>query len=169
MKIVNFYYNGGRTHTGDTYDIIMQMSDDWWEWDHDYIQYLFPNEIPSQMNGSSPVLTAEEAKIFQANVELQEKVERAFFRFLDFLGMEKVLEESHVVIKPSPKADWWSMRFNHTMLRITRILKALRLTGLSEHSRAFHSGLMLFKDRFDPSTLKYWKDATFGTLDYVND
>lgn len=170
MKIIDFYLGKTPNHKGDRFDHILDWSDDWLEYDHEYIQWLFPNEIPSEIVAEAPVLTKEEARLFQENPELQEKVERALFRFLDFLGMDKRFDKTgKLIIEPLPKADWWSKRFNHTMLRITRILKSLRLVGLSDHSLAFYNGLMMFKDRFSPDTLQYWENATFSDLPYIKE
>ena len=54
------------------------------EENHDYIQFLFPSNEPSMFNMDAPILTLEEAEIFQEDPELQVKILMSFVKFLNF-------------------------------------------------------------------------------------
>jgi hypothetical protein len=63
---------------------------------------------------------------------------------------------------PKRAANWLSPG-NHNHLRITRILRSLRLLGLNEHAQAFFGALQeVYKERpscITATTFDYWKRA----------
>ncbi|KAF2762434.1 hypothetical protein EJ05DRAFT_471460 [Pseudovirgaria hyperparasitica] len=56
----------------------------------------------------------------------------------------------------------WVMRFNHNHLRITRILRSLRVLGLTKEADAFFAALesvQAERGKFSDTSLKYWRRA----------
>jgi hypothetical protein len=55
--------------------------------------------------------------------------------------------------------------FNHNMLRVTRVLKSLRLTGLPRYADAFFKVLLQHKGTIgSPNAFGHWTRATFNDL-----
>jgi len=167
MQIVEFYRGERGNNIGMTLEQIMKFSHGELEMDHDYIQWLFPSNEPSAMNGEAPVLTKEEAHILGDDPELIEKVKQSFLKILDFLGFELTINEDggmpritdKLPTKKCPKPQLWMEHFNHNMLRVTRIMKCLRLCGLTEEAFLFHEALERHKSKFSVNTWKYWTAA----------
>lgn len=157
-KIIDFYNEECGNNDGRYWSEILGWSDDWLEDEHTYIQWLFPSNEPSQMVWDAPVMTLEDSQIFQANPALQDKLKQSFLRILKFYELELVRDDEVVEIKPVVKMPAWLQYFNHNMLRATRIIKSLRLTGLDKYARAFYDCLVLFKQN------EHWMRAVEGPL-----
>ncbi|MDG3005731.1 opioid growth factor receptor-related protein [Paludisphaera mucosa] len=163
-QLVEFYRGTGRDAEGRTLADVWAFSDDEMEFHHDFIQWLFPLEVPSQFNFRAPVLSEEDVAAFHEEPALRENLLRSFDRFLAFLGLKR--EDGRVV----PAADFEAKRQvflapDHNWLRITRVLTSLRRLGLAEPSQAFYAGLLELMEcgraRITADTRRYWKDATF--------
>lgn len=165
MQIVEFY-RGNRGNQNDDYlEQMLTWTDGALEMDHDWVQWAFPSNEPSMLNGESPVLSKAESEAFEADPELQVKVQHTFNRFLEFLGFEMTCENDVVEIKTRYDGLPLILQgFNHNMLRITRVLKSLRLTGNTRYAVAFYDALRPFKSCFSPNTWSYWEDAVFQPL-----
>ena len=134
-QLLAFYRGQSRDSAGRTLDEILAWSDDDLEEVHDFIQWLFPLPEPSQYNPDAPLLVQEDIDAFHSNRRLQENLHRSFERILTFLGL--TWQEGRVVEGPSFKsrcAEVWSFP-NHNWLRITRILRSLRLLGLEAEAQ----------------------------------
>ena len=165
------FYSGGRDSEGRTLDQILSWDDEQLEFHHDFIQWLFPNDVPSGVNPDAPLVTARDREEFARRPELRDRLLKAFRRMLAFYGFELIEEQGKPkVIRPS---NWpahrrqWVRPHDHNHLRITRILIALRLLGLPELAKAFfdaldelcHSeeGSIISKTAYD-----FWKSAVYG-------
>lgn len=165
-KIIEFYEGKIGNNEGYHFEEILKWRDVTLEMEHSYIQWLFPSDEPSNFNTSSPTLTEKDCEIFKKNKHLQEKVKKAFLRMLSFYEFELCEKdfEDFIVreIKPSKEVPNWLQEFNHNMLRITRILKSLRLLGLENYSLTFFSALSKYKDRVSSNTFEFWRSAALG-------
>ncbi len=98
---------------------------------HDFIQWLFPIPEASQFNFKAPVLTEDDSKAFNNDSRLRDNLRKSFQRILRFLGL--TLTPDGEVVKgenfAERLADVWAAP-NHNWLRITRILRSLKLLGL---------------------------------------
>lgn len=114
---------------------------------HDFIQWMFPLTEPSPVNPDAPVLDAETIAEIRARPELQEAV-RASLE-----SMRRFYEESTHWISPG----------NHNHLRITRILKCLKLVGLDLEAAAFFSYLegiyAAAGPRITARSFEFWRDS----------
>jgi hypothetical protein len=161
-RLVEFYRGTGEDSEGRKLADLWAFSDDEMEFHHDFVQWMFPLEEPSRFNFRAPTLSEEDLRAFRDEPELRANLERSFDRFLAFLGLER--REGRVV----PAADFEAKREvflapDHNWLRITRVLKSLRLLGLEGPSRALYDGLLdLMKDgraQITAETRRFWRDA----------
>lgn len=166
MKIVEFYRGERGNCDGHMLDdIVNNWTDGMLEMDHSYVQWFFPSNERSMLNGEAPTMTKIESEIFEADPELQEKIKQSFIRFLSFLKFKLVMDDQMVMIAPMEEnIPWWLQQFNHTMLRITRMLKCLRLTGNTKYAVAFYDAMRPFKTQLSPNTWNYWTGAVFDPL-----
>lgn len=165
MDIV-YFYNGLRgNQNGDRLDEMLNWSNYSLEMEHDWIQWAFPSNEPSGINDYAPVLTLAESEAFKSDVELQKKVQVMFERFLNFLEFKMVVTEGEIQISPMyEEIPWWINHFNHNMLRVTRVLKSLRLTGNENYAAAFFEALKPFECFQSQNTWDFWKNAALNPL-----
>jgi len=139
-QLIEFYRGTGSDARGRNLERIWAYSDNEMEDHHDFIQWLFPLQEPSQFNPDAPVLSDKDIRIFRENASLRENLARSFERFLSFLGLAR--DEKR--IGPGPDYERRSGVFtspNHNWLRITRVLTSLRLLGLEADGQAFFACL----------------------------
>lgn len=155
-----------------------RMLRDIWSWSfenleyvHNYIQWLFPLNEPSRFNIGAPVLEKEAVRLFRNDAQLQENLVISLKVMLRFYGFEVFTEENagaRIRIRKTPnflnrKRNWLTTG-NHNFLRLTRILKSLRLLGLSEYALAFYDALedLYIKEAANiigSLTFHYWQNA----------
>lgn len=141
---------------------------------HDYIQWLFPLRERSGFSPSAPILDEAAIEAFHQRAELRRNLHTSFVRMLLFYGFtvrEGCAEGCAMrVVRASSFADRarvWLNWGNHNHLRITRILKSLKLLGLGEEADAFFAVLEeVYKEerasrnpRISPETFEFWKEA----------
>ena len=168
-KLVSFYQhpNGGRDFAGRTLSSILQWQDKDLEYSHDYIQTLFPLPERSPVNYQAPVIDRATFDAFRSRPELRARLRESFVRILSFYGFE--LQERHGQLKISPAANFlpvsknWVMKFNHNHLRITRIIRSLRVLGLEREAEAFFAALeqvyQAANGKIGPRSLMFWTRA----------
>jgi hypothetical protein len=137
---------------------------------HDYIQWLFPLMEKSGFQPDTPILDAKDVREFRSRSELHRNLRSSFMRMLIFYGFELV-EDDPLRVVPSESFDErsrnWLTLSNHNHLRITRILKSLRVLGLEEEAAAFFRCLagLYGKEsatnapRISEETFSYWRSA----------
>lgn len=166
MQVVEFYRGERGNQNGDKLEDILKWTNGQLEMDHDYVQWMFPSNEMSMLNGEAPTLAKHESDIFKADPALQAKVKESLVRFLEFLDFK--LTEDGETVKVDPKDEnipWWLRgAFNHNCLRMTRLLKCLRLTGLDRYAVAVYDCLREFKDKVSTNTWGYWHGAVFEPL-----
>ena len=167
-RLIDFYLYDGSTDTGHTLQAIMGWSDDKLEACHDYIQWLFPTDQTSQFNPDAPVLSSTDRMAFQQILPLQGRLRDSYLLFLRFLG----LEEADGLVRPSAanfgKRSVLFQVANHNWLRITRVIRSLRLLGLGCEARVFYDCLeWLHREHgwVSDDTFRYWKQAAIEPLD----
>ena len=113
----------------------------------------------------APILDANTIHEFRSRPELRRHVQASFRRMLAFYGME--IREAVVLTVTraaffAERSEKWITPSNHNHLRITRILKSLRLLGLESEATAFFDCLtdIYFVElaQFTPGIF----DETFG-------
>lgn len=147
------------------------------EYSHDYIQNLFPLPEGSAFNYAIWLVTEDAYNTFRERPELQASLGKAFDRICTFYGLRcertsnaeggstnvRVVRAEHF---DDAKSVWLS-RFNHNHLRITRIIRSLRVLGLSKEAAAFHSYLETDPEviaKVSSTSRMYWKRAAERAL-----
>jgi len=162
-QLLGFYRGQATDIKGRTLDEVLAWFDDELEEVHDCIQWLFPLPEPSQYNPDAPLLTHVEISAFRSEPVLQANLRRSFERILRFLGLS--LAEGKVVEGPNfegRQAEVWAFP-NHNWLRITRVLRSLRLLRLEPEPMVLYDWLEMtyLRHRFPigEDTFTYWKQA----------
>ena len=137
---------------------------------HDYIQWIFPLPERSGANPWAPVLTADTIAAIRGNAEMQGRLRAAFLRMLAFHGF--VLENDAVREGPrfAAAARNWLRVGNHNHLRLTRLLRSLRVLGLEREALLLWEALRELNERetkagrhsITSETFAFWRDA--GTV-----
>jgi hypothetical protein len=120
-RIIGFLRGQSPDGAGRYLSEIQQWPDQELESVHDFIQWLFPLTDPSPVNPDAPVLDAGTISQIQSRPELLDAVRASLER------MRRFYEGS----------SHWLTAGNHNHLRITRILKCLKLLGLDAEADAF--------------------------------
>jgi hypothetical protein len=160
--IVQFYRLRGPDSEGRMLEQIWQWDHDQLERCHDFIQWMFPLDEPSSVNPDAPLLTPVDRAAFSADTSLQSAMGRSLRVFLDFLGLER--REDGSVVKAAHferRAAIWKYT-NHNWLRITRMLKSLRLVGLDAEAHQVWKCLEKLHESdhyVSDHTFGYWRDA----------
>jgi len=110
--------------------LIEKARDDQLEAEHDYIQWVFPNETPS---GNRPdavfaPITREELQAIRADRMAMENVWRMTARMLNFWGIE-FTSEGPVIRNDKAFRGSVALAGNHNQLRMTRMLSFFRSMG----------------------------------------
>jgi len=165
-----------------TFEHVMLWTDSELELRHEYIQHLFPIPEVSGANPNAPVLTEEVRDAFIADPDLQENMRRAWVMMMAFFGWELATEEmaegAHVRVDyPVPRRHFrdlaeqtWLQHSNHNQLRITRIIRSMRILGLYEEAQMMTSALMdadeAAQNVVNAETLGIWFDTSIRPVCY---
>ena len=132
----------GRTHSG-----ILAWPDEELEARHDFIQWLFPLPEASRAVPGSPVLGQADIEAVRASPAAQRNLAAATGRMLAFYRAR----------------DHWLRGHDHNHLRITRIIRSLRLLAGEAPADAFRSAILARVGQngggVNPTTLDYWAQA----------
>ncbi len=170
-RLVRFYRNQAPDHAGRMLEEILNWSDEALERTHDYIQWLFPNRDPSPVNPLAPTVDDSAVSAFAADADLRANLQRAFERMARFYGLAIQREGQRMRIIRSPqwpqRSANWLTSGNHNLLRITRILKCLRLLGLEATAAAFFEALQAIYHApegraIGSRSFNFWRDAAEG-------
>jgi len=167
LAIVSFY-------RGEQPDNEGRMIDQIWNWNpcrlesvHDYIQWLFPLQQPSQFNSHAPTLSAADIQAFQESDGLKGRLKRSLFIMLDFYGLQCQENGMEILIKPGEnfgdRQINWLHSGNHNHLRLTRILTSLNLLGMKHYAKALLQCLtqlrQQYPEKISDRTYQFWQQA----------
>ena len=125
-EIVSFLEGKTPDYRGRTFAMLLQQSDHQAETTHDYIQWLFPLDEPSRSVNGAPVLTELDMDEIRGSSLAQANLARSARWFLGFLE----------------RNDHWITKYNHNHLRITRVIKSLRLLASDEAADEFRDKVL---------------------------
>lgn len=146
MDIIAFLSNDGEDFKGRRLSDIWSMSDQEIEATHDFIQIVFPLDEPSQSSFHGVYLGPEDIEAAISNAAVREALIKSSEWFLGFLSRSLV----------------WRSGYNHNQLRITRVIKCLRLLTTDKHANDWRSKMFqLVEDRscLSQTCLRYWEEA----------
>ena len=116
----------------------------------------------------APIVTSEVRNAFLAQAELRASLRRALERMLTFYGLKfsggNGAGKQTVTRGPNfaTASRNWVTRFDHNHLRMTRILRSLRVLGLPDEAAALHDFLSTDEevtDSVSPRSQMYWRRA----------
>lgn len=141
MITVEFYRGERGNQCGHTIDDILAWTDERLEAQHDFVQWVFPLQVPSNYNEDAPLPSDEELTVCKTDPLIQENFDRACCRFLSYLGLRETAEgvEPGDNFSERQKLVWRA--FNHNYLRVTRFLESMRLFGRHDRSAAVYKCL----------------------------
>jgi len=94
-----------------SYEVIISSSDEFWEKTHDFIQWIFPLNESSRFNQKAPILDQSSIRQLLASGKTKEKLSLGTDRYKSFLKAN----------------DNWRRGYDHNHMRISRVIKCLRL------------------------------------------
>ena len=137
--IVGFLEGITPDHRGCTLFMVLRQTDHQAETTHDYIQWLFPLDEPSRSVMGAPVLSELDIEEIRQSELAQQNLVKSAGWFLGFLE----------------RNNHWITKYNHNHLRITRVIKSLRLLASDEAADEFRDKMLrLAGDRLDLIALK---------------
>lgn len=138
---------------GRTLSSILAWPDSKLESSHNYIQQIFPLPEQSTFNPSAPLISAQVFSTFRERADLRGRLRESFIRILAFYGLEQRISDTDsgktedVVLEIVKASNFnkasrnWVTLFNHNHLRITRVIRCLRVLGLEQEAEAFFHAL----------------------------
>ncbi|KAM3086465.1 hypothetical protein ACMFMG_000597 [Clarireedia jacksonii] len=168
--LVSFYAGKTRDSEGRWLSDILRWTDETLEYEHSFIQWLFPLPEFSMVNPDAPLLNRDVFAAFHTNPDLIARLKTSFIRMLGFYGFQLTDEidgKGLPIIVKSPafghKSKTWLMMSNHNHLRITRIIRCLRILGLESEAIAFYKTLSAIttgtKQIVSCRSTDYWRRA----------
>ncbi|KAF7536288.1 hypothetical protein G7054_g4675 [Neopestalotiopsis clavispora] len=176
-RLVDFYHLKDSDRQGRTVEEILKWSDRELESCHDYIQTLFP--LPEgSIFANAPVIDEETYLYWREHEDLKRNQRRAFDRMLAFYGLEWEQGENgptgQIIEKEGAKANLtnWVVPIDHNHLRLSRIIRSLRVLGLEDEAKAFHDALDAVCEKYGRVSQRsrmYWKRALTQPLHVAPD
>ncbi|MFA0028081.1 opioid growth factor receptor-related protein [Vibrio breoganii] len=149
-------------HKGRRIEQIWALDSFWLEYDHEYIQWLFPIDTPSRFHSHSPIACQSTQDYFCACEVLREAQLHSLGMMLDFFGMRffgnSIVPKEDLNMQEHP----WLKPMDHNHLRITRIIRSLALLGQAELSQTFQMAMLkTAREQGDVNedTLGFWRQA----------
>jgi hypothetical protein len=107
--------------------MLLQQTDHEAETNHDYIQWLFPLDEPSRSVNGAPVLAELDIDEIRQSSLAQANLAKSARWFLGFLE----------------RNNHWITKYNHNHLRITRVIKSLRLLASDKAADEFRDKVLV--------------------------
>ena len=147
MSLVNFLNGTGPDHQGRYLGDIWDFDDKAIEQTHDFIQWMFPLTEKSMSVPGVPVLSTNDIKAICTSEVARSNLEKSAQWYLGFLQ----------------RNDHWIKSYDHNHLRITRVIKSVRLlTGNLIADAAKDKIFTILGERISiiqPKAVIFWKLA----------
>jgi hypothetical protein len=166
------FFAGGEDDQGRTFDEILGWDDARLELVHDYIQWIFPLPERSGANPWAPVLDPATIAEIRGSAVMQGRLRAAFLRMSAFYGF--ALEGDRAIEGPrfGAASRNWLHAGNHNHLRLTRMLRSLRVLGLEHEAEMLWEALRALYERESGSgrritaeTDAFWRQAATSPMD----
>ena len=153
--IIDFLSGDGTDHKGRYYHDTLEWSDVQLEQCHDQVQWIFPLHEDSHMARTWPVVNKEIVEEAKLKGTVIINLNKAADRFEKFLGIGKYSNHA--------RQNLWCRPNNHNLLRVTRIIRSLRLFGLQKRAEEFYHAAMKAQARCGvwEDTRTYWHKAMY--------
>jgi hypothetical protein len=145
--IVGFLEGKTPDQRGRILTMLLQQTDHQAEATHDYIQWLFPLDEPSRSVNGAPVLTELDIDEIKESSLAQGNLAKSARWFLGFLE----------------RNQHWVTKYDHNHLRITRVIKSLRLLASDKAADEFKDKVFGYLgddlNLIDPKARSFWNSA----------
>jgi len=122
------------------YDIL-DFDENQIEYNHNFIQWIFPTKEKSQVNDKAPQISEKFEKLFLNNETVQENFCKSCKMFLNFIGFDCSCNKGdNVITNIKNKKKYYDLP-SHNFLRITRVLNSLRQIGNGSCSKKLFAEL----------------------------
>ncbi|GAX83238.1 hypothetical protein CEUSTIGMA_g10664.t1 [Chlamydomonas eustigma] len=156
--IVRFYRDGAQDTLQRTLAQMLKYDHLDMERCHDHMQWMFPLHEPSMFATEYEILSEKDVTDLRASDVAKSNMRAALEHFRCFLGLGF----------PFDRDQWeeWASNGNHNLLRITRVIRSLRLFGLEEEAHEFYEAAMQAAEMRNLSkvTKSFWKNALDGPV-----
>ena len=173
--ILEFLTNQKANHKGYIYNDLIEFSNKKMEECHDHIQWMFPTNQPSKFASKFPIITVDFVNYLKRNQETYNIVCMNMIKALERMeGFYNLYKYQNHEIVDNIKDFYYFSKNNHNLLRITRIIRSLRLFELDEFSCRFYSRVMevfkLFLNHFEKEFCQYGTEINLfkEPLEYWN-
>ena len=147
MTLLGFLEGKTPDYRGRILAMILQQTDHQAETTHDYIQWLFPIDEPSRSVIGAPVLNELDIEDIRHSELAQQNLVKSASWFRGFL-------ERNV---------HWLTKYDHNHLRITRVIKSLRLLASDEAADSFRDKVLALAgdnlNLVDQKARGFWTNA----------
>ena len=121
MNLLGFLENKSTDAYGRYLSDIWAFNDQQIERTHNFIQWLFPLAVPSASVPGAPVLTKDDISAIRGSEVAQDNICQSAEWYSGFLD----------------RNDFWKKSYDHNHLRITRVIRSLRLLVDVDEADAF--------------------------------
>lgn len=165
MNYTAFFEDREKDDKGHTITEFLRWSGGHLELAHDYIQRIFPTKEQSSYS-KAPVITDEDIAAFRASETAQNNLRAVYDRMLRFWRLDN---DRYKEWGDKTPVHIWNSPNNHNCLRITRVLKSLKLLGMTEEYKDFSERLAYIlelrqtnpKIRISDETAQIWKENLY--------
>ena len=146
-RLVAFLEGSGTDSQGRRLSDVWQFDNDEIEHTHDFIQWMFPLRDASGSNLIAPTLLASDIEAIQSSVQCRQNLEKSSTWILAFF------ERTEEIFQYT----------NHNHLRVTRIIKSLRLLHSDQLADQFKQAVLAMIQakgaRINPITVAFWLES----------
>ena len=143
-RLVAFLEGSGTDSSSRRLADIWRFDDDEIDTTHDFIQWMFPLSEASGSNFNAPVLLASEIDEIRSSMLCQQNLAASAAWILSFFQRTELIFQYT----------------NHNHLRVTRIVKSLRLLHSDQAADQFKQALLVLietrRARINPITVAFW-------------
>ena len=147
MNFFKFLRNEQPDFKGRFLNDIWKYTDEEIEYNHDFIQLIFPLNKPSK---------AVFNNLYLKSIEEIDMLKH------DHLVQKNIIESRNWFINFLKNNNQWKSYSDHNQLRITRVIECLRLLISDKEANNFYSEILDIVGQYpkiNATTLKFWKDA----------
>ena len=151
LRLFNFLAGTDKDCYGETFSELLDYSNRELERCHDQVQWLFPLHEASRMSFNAPLVTKSVATQAANSVKVAANLKAGVERYRDFFGIGD-FHDPFIATR-------WCQEGDHNLLRVTRIIRSLRLLGQGGLAQDFFQDAMDVAGHLSATTRGFWKKA----------
>ena len=168
VNIVDFYSGKACDVYGRKIVDIWEYNDNQLEYIHNYIQWLFPLTEKSMHDRYAPILCDQDIEKIRKNEEIKKNMLYSLCIMMRFYKIELNAKDfkndriSREIKTHIDKNRKWLTPNNHNYLRMTRIIKSLKLFGMEEYAYMLYEALYDLaqeSNAISDENLNFWTQA----------